>query len=280
LHIYRVYAIVLINIGQAKYFVASESKVNRKNDLLKYLVGFAHDLNARSRSEEASFVKSQSEDPHKGDELADEDRSEAPPQSKPTSLQVAEEDEREGGEARVHVEGPAPLQPVAHREEGEGGDEAQEFIVEQLEYSEGEEHNTTRLGDAIRVKCCATGKYMRVHKDGRCDGNGDYSDTETQMNVDMGGQTVATNAVVTLKSAVTGGHMFGDSEGNLSAFPGGDTWKYWQLTKKEDAPAGAGDVADADADGEGGLASTDNDGSMSMTPTIAQVQNSSSHARS
>lgn len=41
------------------------------------------------------------------------------------------------------------------------GDEAQEFVVEGTEYVEGEDHGQTRLGDAIRVKCCSTGKYIR-----------------------------------------------------------------------------------------------------------------------
>jgi len=134
-------------------------------------------------------------------------------------------------------------------------DESQEFIIEHGDCGEGDDQNDPRLGDAIRIKCCATGKFMRVHKDGRCDGFGEFGDAETQMNIDMGGQTINTNTVIALKSGATGGFMFGDSEGNLSAVPGGDTWKFWQLEKKiehcQDGEGGEGEG------GDGGSAKVD-----------------------
>jgi len=131
-------------------------------------------------------------------------------------------------------------------EDGAGaGDASQEFIIEHGDSDENGDQTDPRLGDAIRIKCCATGKFVRVHKDGRCDGFGEFGDAETQMNIDMGGQTINTNTVISLKSGATDAFMFGDSEGNLSAVPGGDTWKFWQLEKK-------GNVHDVAADGEGG----------------------------
>lgn len=121
-----------------------------------------------------------------------------------------------------------------------------EFMVEQLDTEPGEEESSNfRLGDTIRIKSCATGKYIRIHKDGRCDGLGESVDTECQFNIDLGGSTISTSAVVTLKSTRTACYMYADANCILSAMPGGEPWRYWMLEKKE----GLSTVDETEGDG-------------------------------
>mmetsp|Transcript_10520 Transcript_10520/g.19355 ORF Transcript_10520/g.19355 Transcript_10520/m.19355 type:complete len:1392 (-) Transcript_10520:47-4222(-) len=116
--------------------------------------------------------------------------------------------------------------------DGEALGEDTEFFVEQLDSSASDD-GMCRLGDTLRIKSAATGKYIRIHKDGRCDGLGELEDPECQFAADLGGSTISTSAVVTLRSARTASYMHAGGDGDLNALPGDEQWRYWMLEKKE-----------------------------------------------
>jgi len=127
----------------------------------------------------------------------------------------------------------------------DGYDLATEFFVESMEYDKGEE-GPARLGDTVRIKCSGTGKYIQIHKNGKCDGAGGDG-PETQFNIDLGGATIADKSLVKLQSTVTGHYLFGAPGGGCSAMEGGDAWAYWMMEKKaeaKDAGETTGDVAE------------------------------------
>lgn len=124
----------------------------------------------------------------------------------------------------------------------DGIDPDTEFTVESMEYEAGDE-GPTRLGDVVKIKCNGTGKYIQIHKNGKCDGQGGDG-PETQFNIDLGGGTIPANALVKLQSTVTGNYLFGAPTGGCSAMPGGDDWAYWMMERKEqpnESAEGGGD---------------------------------------
>jgi len=112
--------------------------------------------------------------------------------------------------------------------EGDPADEAAQFM---LVHPEGEDM-PCHLGDTIRLKSVSTGKYFAVHKDGRCDGNGDAGDLETQLDIDRGGPTIHSGAIITLNS-VDGNFVCATPDGHCRA--GVDDFRYW-LIEHRDCP--------------------------------------------
>ncbi|CAE7942197.1 TGFBI [Symbiodinium sp. KB8] len=80
------------------------------------------------------------------------------------------------------------------------GRRAAEFVVSSMS---GAEESPARLGENVRIMSAATGKYLRVKKEGDCDANGSPSETETQFVIDQGGQAAATGGIFTFRSEPT-----------------------------------------------------------------------------
>eukprot|EP00747_Dinoflagellata_sp_TGD_P062318 gnl/TRDRNA2_/TRDRNA2_152952_c1_seq1.p1 gnl/TRDRNA2_/TRDRNA2_152952_c1~~gnl/TRDRNA2_/TRDRNA2_152952_c1_seq1.p1 ORF type:complete len:816 (+),score=168.70 gnl/TRDRNA2_/TRDRNA2_152952_c1_seq1:654-3101(+) len=113
---------------------------------------------------------------------------------------------------------------------------ATEFLLEHVSgRSEDDEDPMCRLGDQLRIQSCATGQYLRISKDGLCDGLGAKADTETQMVVDRGGRTIAPGSVVALRANATGRHLTGLPDGGLTAQPAEEDagWNYWLVEKSK-----------------------------------------------
>jgi len=108
-----------------------------------------------------------------------------------------------------------------------------QFVIEPVANEDGD-GSVCRLGDFIQVRSLATGKLIRVHKDGHCDGEGSAAEPETQFSIDRGGKPINSGTIVALKAHATQEYLHGGLEGQLSADEGGDGWKYWMLERKAD----------------------------------------------
>jgi hypothetical protein len=134
---------------------------------------------------------------------------------------------------------------------GQPGEEAAEFEVELCEET-GDA--TCHLGDVVRLKCCATGKYLRVNKDGSVDGVGSIGEVETQLAVDRGGEPIVSGSIVQLHSQANGECMACTEDGTktgIGAVPCKDGWECWLIEKKMEAIP-----EDAVADGAGAYDAT------------------------
>lgn len=99
----------------------------------------------------------------------------------------------------------------------------------------GAEESPARLGENVRIMSAATGKYLRVKKEGDCDANGSPSETETQFVIDQGGQAAATGGIFTFRSEpTTDALLHGNPNGSAQVASGKGTWAYWLVEKTGD----------------------------------------------
>lgn len=112
------------------------------------------------------------------------------------------------------------------------GRRAAEFVVSSMS---GAEESPARLGENVRIMSAATGKYLRVKKEGDCDANGSPSETETQFVIDQGGQAAATGGIFTFRSEpTTDALLHGNPNGSAQVASGKGTWAYWLVEKTGD----------------------------------------------
>ncbi|CAJ1400690.1 unnamed protein product [Effrenium voratum] len=93
------------------------------------------------------------------------------------------------------------------------------------------EDEAAKLGETLRIQSAATGKYLRVNKDGTCDGNGNAKETETQFVIDQGGPPVTSGGIFSFRvEATDNACLHGNPNGSVQvAAPG--TWSYWMVEK-------------------------------------------------
>lgn len=136
------------------------------------------------------------------------------------------------GNCYVNVDSEGVVTFVPADTVGQARIESLEFMVEPANDNRHEEDPFCRLGDTVRVQSASTGKYVRVQKDGQCDGLGDHADPETQYVVDRGGPKVHSGSIITIRSLASGEFMHGTPDGAVQAKPGGQAWKYWLIERK------------------------------------------------
>jgi len=102
-----------------------------------------------------------------------------------------------------------------------------------------------KLGDTLRIQSKATGQYLRVKKDGTCDGNGSAKETETQFVIDQGGQPTTTGAIYTFRAEVSQDALLnGNPNGSLQVAAAG-TWSHWMVEKTGTTNSNSDSKADA-----------------------------------
>eukprot|EP00928_Gymnodinium_smaydae_P007736 TRINITY_DN12768_c0_g2_i1.p1 TRINITY_DN12768_c0_g2~~TRINITY_DN12768_c0_g2_i1.p1 ORF type:complete len:1285 (+),score=291.58 TRINITY_DN12768_c0_g2_i1:560-3856(+) len=109
-----------------------------------------------------------------------------------------------------------------------------EFVLESVANDDVEDAaDEIRLGDTVRVRSCATGEYVRVHKDGKCDVVGRAEHTETQIQLDRGGRPLTSGAVVAIGSLALGESIRATAAGQVNCVPAGGNWHCWKIEKTD-----------------------------------------------
>mmetsp|Transcript_73925 Transcript_73925/g.154065 ORF Transcript_73925/g.154065 Transcript_73925/m.154065 type:complete len:1560 (-) Transcript_73925:95-4774(-) len=122
---------------------------------------------------------------------------------------------------------------------------ATEFCIEPFSTVPRDEaddkEDRVHLGDICLVRCNATGKFLKVSKEGKVDATGERTNAECQMVIDRGGQPMQSGAIITLAAEGAAGQLMhctpkGEvvvGEGNPEDYQGSyDDWLYWLLEKK------------------------------------------------